>query len=569
MVYNRGIFSILLVFVVVAAVGCGLLNLDRIERQQQHYRQHTEMLEISYRAAIHAYKIATDIYLRDTIRQPAVLSLFARAWQSDEAGKAELRRQLYNRLQGSYQDLWQYRLRQLHFHLPDGESFLRFHQPKRFGDKLFSVRPSVRIANTEKRTVIGFEAGRIIDGFRYVAPLEYRGVHVGSVETSIPFKSIQSAMTEYASEREYQFLASADLIQDRLYPDYRSVYTQSPLSDAWLIENPARNHADTAKPLSATATALAKKLGSDTDTMQRMGKGELFSVGIVHQGIGYVVSFMPIPEVSGGRGGYLVCYAKEPLVIAVKRGFMLELAGFALMLVVALWLLLRWRSSIAELAEQTARGQYEGNLQIQQERVEHEERIRISRELHDGIGQALHAVLLRLKVLLGAAGSDKSDQRGAISELIRDVQSASSELRNLVVSLRPLPLSGMNIEEAVRWLCRNLEKDGGVSLLVQSAGTFDDVSDRCSLALFRVCQESLTNILKHAAAKRVQVSLQRQGDTIALIVHDDGQGGAQAGLSGGSGLVIMQERVALAGGRLVIDSPENKGTRIFVELPCH
>lgn len=292
-------------------------------------------------------------------------------------------------------------------------------------------------------------------------------------------------------------------------------------------------------------------------------------MGIVHQGIGYVVSFVPIPEVFGGRGGYLVCYAKEPLVIAVKRGFMLELAGFALMLVVALWLLLRWRSSIAELAEQTARGQYEGNLQIQQERVEHEERIRISRELHDGIGQALHAVLLRLKVLLGAAGSDKSDQRGAISELIRDVQSASSELRNLVVSLRPLPLSGMNIEEAVRWLCRNLEKDGGVSLLVQSAGTFDDVSDRCSLALFRVCQESLTNILKHAAAKRVQVSLQRQGDTIALIVHDDGQGGAQAGLSGGSGLVIMQERVALAGGRLVIDSPENKGTRIFVELPCH
>ena len=569
MAYKRGIFPILLVFIAVAAVGTGLLRRDWLGRQQQQYRQHTEMLQISYRAAIHAYKIATDIYLRDTIRQPEVLSLFARAWQSDEAGKAELRRQLYNRLQGSYQNLWQYRLRQLHFHLPDGESFLRFHQPERFGDKLFAVRPSVRIANTEKRTVIGFETGRIIDGFRYVVPLEYRGYHIGSVETSIPFKSIQSAMTEYASDGEYQFLVSADLIQERLYPDYRSVYTQSPLSNAWLIENPERKHADTAKPLSATANAIAKRLGNDPETMQRMGRGEPFSVGIVQRGGGYVVSFIPIPEVSGGRGGYLVCYAKEPLVVTIKRSFMLELTGFALMLVVALWLLLRWRSSMAELAEQTARGQYEESLLTQQERVEHEERTRISRELHDGIGQALHAVLLRLKLLLGTVGSDRSAERSAINELIRDVQNASSELRNLVVSLRPLPLSGMNIEEAVRWLCRNLEKDGGVSLLVQSAGTFDDVSDRCSLVLFRVCQESLTNILKHAAAKRVQVSLQRQGDTIVLVVHDDGVGGAQVGMSGGSGLMIMQERVALAGGRLVIDSPENKGTRIFVELPCH
>jgi len=569
MVNNRGILSILLVFVAVAGVGGGLLSLDRIERQQQHYKQHTEMLEISYRAAIHTYKIATEIYLRDTIRQPEVLSLFARAWQSDEAGKATLRHQLYNRLQGSYQELWQYRLRQLHFHLPDGESFLRFHQPKRFGDKLFSVRPSVRIANTEKRAVIGFEAGRIIDGFRYVVPLEYQGRHIGSVETSIPFKSIQSAMTEYASEREYQFLVHADLVQERLFPDFRSVYAPSPFSDAWLIENSARNHADTAKPLSTTADAIAKKLSKDVDTMQRMVRGEQFSVGVVHRGIGYVVSFVPVPEVTGGRGGYLVCYAVEPLVVAVKRSFVLELTGFAVMLAVALWLLLRWRSSMAELAEQTARGQYEESLLTQQERVEHEERTRISRELHDGIGQALHAVLLRLKLLLGTVGSDRSGERSAINELIRDVQNASSELRNLVVSLRPLPLSGMNIEEAVRWLCRNLEKDGGVSLLVQSAGEFDTVGDRCSLVLFRVCQESLTNILKHAAARRVQVSLQRQGDTIVLTVSDDGKGGAQVGMSGGSGLMIMQERVALVGGRLVIDSPEGQGTRIFVELPCH
>ena len=568
MLCKRGIFPIFVVLAAVGMIGSALLYLNRVEKQQQHYQQHTEMLEISYRAAIHTYQVATEIYLRDTIRQPDVLELFARAWKSDENGKSVVRQKLHGKLRDSYQELWQYRLRQLHFHLPDGESFLRFHQPERFGDKLFSVRPSVRIANTEKRDVTGFEAGRIIDGFRYVTPLRFQGVHIGSIETSIPFKSVQGAMTAYAADREYQFLINAELIQERLFPDFRSVYTHSPFSEDYLIENPARKHPDTAAPLSATATAIAVRLGRDTETIQRLARAEAFSVGLIQHGIGYVVSFLPIKEVTGSRGGYLVSYVKEPMVVTIKRSFLFDLAGFAGMLTVALWLLLRWRCSVGLLAEQSAKRQYEELLLAQQERVEHEERTRISRELHDGIGQALHAVLLRMKLLLGSLDPEKREEHQAISQLINDVQNASSELRNLVVSLRPLPLSDMRVDEAIRWLCRNLERDGGVSLLLQTAGEYGDISDRCSLALFRVCQEGLTNILKHAAAKRVQVSLQRQGELVVLTITDDGVGGAQESASDGSGLAIMHERVALAGGRLQIDSPQGQGTRIFVELSC-
>lgn len=566
---RRGLFPILFVFAAAGLFGSLLLHLNSVDKQQQRYKQHTEMLEMSYRAALHTYRVATEIYLRDTIRQPDVLALFARAWQTDLTGKARLRQQLHDRLRGSYQELWQHRLRQLHFHLPDGESFLRFHQPDRFGDKLFDVRPSVRIANTELHDVTGFEAGRIIDGFRYVTPLRYQGLHIGSVETSIPFKSVQTAMTEYAADREYQFMVHAELIQERLFPDFRSVYAPSPLSEAYLIENPGRKHPDTAVPLSTTATAIAERLRRDTETMQRMARNEAFSVGLIQAGSGYVVSFLPIKEVTGGKGGYLVSYVKEPLVTTIKRSFVFELLGFAGLLGFAFWLLLRWRGSLAQLAEQSAKQQYEELLLIQQEAIEHGERTRISRELHDGIGQALHAVLLRLKLLLGTIEPGRGAERIAIGELIQDIQNASAELRNLVISLRPLPLSGMKIDEAVQWLCNNLEKDGGVSLLLQIAGDFDNVSDQCSLVLFRVCQEGLTNILKHAAAKRVQVSLQRQDATVVLTICDDGSGGAQPVGTSGSGLAIMRERVGLAGGRLLIESPAGQGTRIFVELPCH
>lgn len=569
MLCRRGVLPIVVLFMVAGLVGVLLLNLNRVEKQQQHYQQHTEMLEISYRAAIQTYQLATEIYLRDTIQQPELLALYAQVWPADGAARAKLRRQLHGLLQDSYRTLWQHRLRQLHFHLPDGESFLRFHQPERFGDKLFSVRPSVRIANTEHRVVVGFEAGRIIDGFRYVAPLAYRGRPIGSVETSIPFRSVQNAMAAHADGREYQLLVHAALIQERLFPEFSSAYTASSYTGDWLIENPARKQPDSSLPLSETVQAVAARLGADASIVEKMGRYESFSVGLVQQGVGYVVSFLPIREITGGMGGYLVSYVQEPLVVTLRHSFLWEVVGFALLLLAAFWLLVRWRCSVAELAEQTAHRQYEETLQLQQERVELEERGRISRELHDGIGQALHAVTLRLKLLATMISPERIEEREAIGQLLHDVGNASAELRQLVAALRPLSLSGMKIDEAIRWLCRNLEKDGNLSLLLQTAGSFDDVSDSSSLALFRIVQEALTNILKHAAAKRVQVVLQRQENLLALTISDDGQGGAANPADGaGSGLKIMRERAELAGGCLQIDSPQGQGTRIFVEVPC-
>ncbi len=93
MLCKRAVFQVLLLFAAAGLIGSALLHLNRVDKQQ-HYKQHTEMLEISYRAAIHTYQVATEIYLRDTIRQPDVLALFARAWKSDHAAKAVLRRQL-------------------------------------------------------------------------------------------------------------------------------------------------------------------------------------------------------------------------------------------------------------------------------------------------------------------------------------------------------------------------------------------------------------------------------------------------------------------------------------------
>lgn len=563
---KQGRLPILLLTAVLALAGIALLYLNRVQREQRQYRQHTEMLAVSYQAAIQNYRLATDIYLRETIRQPAVLQLLERAVSANPATRTQLRRSLHTLLKDSYLTIWEYRLRQLHFHLPDGESFLRFHQPDRYGDKLFEVRPSVRIANRELRTVIGFEAGRIVDGFRYVAPLEYRGRHIGSVETSVPFRSLQQAMSSYYGGREYQLLINRSLVEERLFPELAKAYVPSTLTPDWLVENPESRAPDKAVPLSEVARSLTEKLSRDQELLHRLRGTAPFSVGVVRRGDGYVVSFLPISEVTGRQGAWLVSYGREPLVTGSRRSFMLELAGFLGLVLLSCWLLLRWRRSVAELAEQAARIRYDEALLVQQERVEHEERRRISRELHDGIGQALQAAILRLKLL--QQGGCQADN--PIGTLIQDLQAASAELRGLVVALRPLPLSGMAIDEAIRWLCTRVAKDGnGLQVQVETTGTFEGLSDSCCQTLFRICQEALQNIIKHAGAEHVQVTLSRLGEQVQLQVADDGCGGAEAAAGGGSGLAIMRERVALARGELRLQSPVGSGTQLTVVLPCH
>lgn len=96
-----------------------------------------------------------------------------------------LREQLYNKLAKTYNQMKDYNYRQFHFHLPNTESFLRLHRPDKYGDLLYDVRESVKIANRDEIFVSGFEEGRIFNGFRHVYPITYNNTHVGSVEISV------------------------------------------------------------------------------------------------------------------------------------------------------------------------------------------------------------------------------------------------------------------------------------------------------------------------------------------------------------------------------------------------
>lgn len=105
-------------------------------------------------------------------------------------------------------------IKQLHFHLPNNDSFLRMHRVDRFGDNLTSVRESIRLANQQLKFTQGFEEGRIFNGFRYVFPLFYEANHIGSVELSVSFTALKQLLDQ-VFDNHFDFILKSEVVETK------------------------------------------------------------------------------------------------------------------------------------------------------------------------------------------------------------------------------------------------------------------------------------------------------------------------------------------------------------------
>ena len=194
------------------------------------------------------------------------------------------------------------------------------------------------------------------------------------------------------------------------------------------------------------------------------------------------------------------------------------------------------------------------------------ERRRLARELHDETGQALTSMLLGLKPLEEALADHPA--RAGLGELREQVVSALQDVRRLAVELRPAVLDDFGLVAALERLLESYAEQSGIRVDFHSAlGTARLPSD-VETALYRVVQEALTNIAKHANAGSVSVSVARRETTVAATIEDDGEGFDLRSIGGdGIGLIGMRERLALLEGRLHVESRPGVGTTIVAEVP--
>jgi signal transduction histidine kinase len=198
--------------------------------------------------------------------------------------------------------------------------------------------------------------------------------------------------------------------------------------------------------------------------------------------------------------------------------------------------------------------------------AQEQERRRLARELHDETGQALTSILLGLKPLEEAL----ADQPGAtaLAELRELVVNALQNVRRLAVELRPAVLDDFGLVPALERLAESFAEQSGVRVDFHSTLGETRLPTDVESSLYRVVQESLTNILKYADAANVSVSVVRRGSSVAAVIEDDGAGfDPRTVREDGIGIVGMRERLALLDGRLVIESRKGAGTTVVAEVP--
>jgi signal transduction histidine kinase len=199
------------------------------------------------------------------------------------------------------------------------------------------------------------------------------------------------------------------------------------------------------------------------------------------------------------------------------------------------------------------------------------ERRRISEDIHDDVLQVMGAVQLRLEMLLDQVAD--VELRGQLRELAEIVAAATSRLRRLTFDLRPPMLREHGLAETLRSSLRELAGERGIEWELEDSLAAEP-GDEPRVILFRIAQEALTNVRKHAEARHVFVSLRAVDGGIFLSIRDDGvgfagaAGAAPASVPGHLGLQTMRERAELAGGSFSVSSREGSGTSVEAWIPA-
>ena len=201
--------------------------------------------------------------------------------------------------------------------------------------------------------------------------------------------------------------------------------------------------------------------------------------------------------------------------------------------------------------------------------AQEDERRRIAREMHDQFGEHLTALALRIR-LLKDASPNRADWRTHVESIEAIAQRLDQDVDHLVWTLRPTALDDLGLRAALANYVQDWSARVSIPARLHSSGLVDDrLPADVETALYRIAQEALTNVAKHARASSVEVILERRADSILLIVEDDGVGfepAARENATEGFGLLGMRERASLVGATLEIESSTGNGTAVFVRM---
>ena len=237
---------------------------------------------------------------------------------------------------------------------------------------------------------------------------------------------------------------------------------------------------------------------------------------------------------------------------------------------------LYWVSVVRDISEQL---KYEEKLEAQKEQLRalalkletlrEEERGHIAREIHDQFGQAFTVLKMETAFIAKRLGKDEKLLRDKARSMIDMIDKNIELVRNLSTKLRPSILDDLGLVATMEWQASDFEKRTGIGCIVRAKPEHIKLDKTIVTAMYRVLQEALTNVARHAGATEVRISLKETKGTLDVQIHDDGKGISKSELASlnSLGILGMKERVALLRGSFNIEGIPGKGTSIHVRIP--
>lgn len=298
-------------------------KLTYIQKKQDTFVEVNEIV-------LDSYEHFSNFIFEAIINDEEITSLFSKTIDADEEELSEIRVKLFNILNETYKISTGYDFRQLHFHLANGNSFLRFHRPEKFGDNLNKIRESVRIANKEKRYVKGFEEGRIFNGYRYVYPLFYENQHIGSVEISVSMASILKQFNKIYPTYDLGFIIKKDVVESKVFSDEFLNYSTSFISNDFVVDNDISQNFENTK--------CKQKIYENDDFIKLykekindlLKRNESFSIVIEFEGNCYLAHYNIIKNINKKPVAYMFSFNQDKQFNIMKRSLFIELLAIVL-----------------------------------------------------------------------------------------------------------------------------------------------------------------------------------------------------------------------------------------------
>lgn len=310
----------LIIFTVLFALSNFYLYKGYINQQNEYIENQNSYLETQIDTIIAGQANFSSYIFKSTIDNDYVKKIVSDAYGADRDTQDQLRAKLYEHLKENYDFATQYAFRQIHFQFPDTTSFLRMHEPEKYGDSLGEIRESIKIVNEEHKYVEGFEEGKIYNGYRFIYPLSYSGDHIGSVEVSISFEALASVLSKLY-EKDYFFAVKKSVVTSTLFEEELENYAPSFFSEDFLFDTGLLESEDRVLALNTVEMILeSQKSEISSDLENEKNFGILTEYG----GVDYILNFIPIENISGEKVAYFISLGGQTKLSHIRYDYVLK-----------------------------------------------------------------------------------------------------------------------------------------------------------------------------------------------------------------------------------------------------